>query len=144
MNIEITHVFIIGSNAFFSDFPDFASKDTDIIYLINYPFFGDKIMNSNNDGKDIFYMYNFGKEKLLNKCLKSNFPMSAGKFLVKEFAEHIGLTIDDLKLLKKMFDKMDNNHAYEKIIYDSYIENNDFYLTESQLNRAYKEYKKYR
>ena len=39
---------------------------------------------------------------------------------------------------------MDNNHAYEKIIYDSYIENNDFYLTESQLNRAYKEYKKYR
>ena len=35
-------------------------------------------------------------------------------------------------------------HLYEKIIYDSYVTNDGFYLTDEQLNDSYKEYLKYR
>ena len=31
-----------------------------------------------------------------------------------------------------------------KLLYDAYIENNDFILSSDQLNSAYNEYKKYR
>lgn len=33
---------------------------------------------------------------------------------------------------------------FEAIIFDAYIDNDDFYLTDEQLNNAYQEYKKYR
>lgn len=70
--------------------------------------------------------------------------MIVGKFLIAEFNKEIRFTIDDLKKFEQIFDKMDEKHMYEKIIYDSYIENGDFYLTDLQRDKAYKEYKKYR
>lgn len=70
--------------------------------------------------------------------------ITLGKFLVPEFNKEIGFTISHLKQLKPLVDKLDNKHLYEKVIYDSYILNNDFYLTEDQLMQAYNEYKKYR
>lgn len=67
-----------------------------------------------------------------------------GKFLVPEYVEYIGLTIDDLKQLKHLTEWLDDRHTYEKVIYDSYIENNGFFLTEEQRNRAYEEYQRAR
>ena len=67
-----------------------------------------------------------------------------GKFLVKEFIDETKLTIEHLKRLQPLVEKLDDKHLYEKIIYDSYIINNDFYLTDQQLHLAYKEYIKYR
>ena len=73
-----------------------------------------------------------------------NTPMNVGKFLNKEFAEYIGLDIKHLARLKPIFKKLDEKHLYEKVIFESYIKNNGFYLTEEQRLRAYEEYKKYR
>lgn len=46
--------------------------------------------------------------------------------------------------LKRIRDKLDDKHLYEAIIFDSYIENNAFKLSNEQLLKAYDVYKKYR
>lgn len=66
------------------------------------------------------------------------------KFLVPDFINEIGLTIEDLKQLKPMLKYLDEEHTYEKVIYNAYIKNNGFYLTDDQLDAAYDEYKKSR
>ena len=70
--------------------------------------------------------------------------MVAGKFLVPEFVEYLGFTIEDLKEFSGKFDEIDEKHAYEKIIYESYIENNGFFLTAGQKEKAFKKYKETR
>ena len=67
--------------------------------------------------------------------------MAAGKFLSPELAEYMNITIDDLKLFQSAFDNIDKRHTYEKVIYESYIKNNAFVLTDEQRNEAYKLYK---
>ena len=54
---------------------------------------------------------------------------------------HIVATIDDLKLFQSAFDNIDERHKYEKVIYEPYIKNNAFVLTDEQRNEAYKLYK---
>lgn len=56
--------------------------------------------------------------------------MQLGKFLVPTFIEAIGFTIDDLKKLQPLLDNLDDKHKYEKVIYNTYIQNNDFTLTD--------------
>jgi hypothetical protein len=53
-----------------------------------------------------------------------------GKFLVPEFCERISFTIEDLQKLSPLTKILDDKHKYEKVIYDSYLENKDFVLTE--------------
>lgn len=71
-------------------------------------------------------------------------PLKIGKFLVPEFNEYINFTINDLKVFEDSIDKLDDRHKYQKIIYDAYIENNSFTITDQQIEKAYQEYKKYR
>lgn len=67
--------------------------------------------------------------------------MQIGKFLVPEFVQEIGFTIEHLKKLKPLAEKLDGRHKYEKVIYDAYIENGAFKLTEEQRSKAYEQYK---
>ena len=94
--------------------------------------------------KDIFFMCIEENSVMIDKTLESGVNMRAGKFLSPEFAEYIGLTIEELKRLKPMFDDIDEKHKYEKVIFDSYVENNGFFLTDEQRLRAYDEYKRER
>ena len=54
------------------------------------------------------------------------------------------LSIDDLKRLKPIIAKLDDKHKYEEVIYNAYLENNDFVLTDEQRQEAYRVYNKYR
>jgi hypothetical protein len=78
--------------------------------------------------------------EFIDITLKTECPMEAGKFLVKEVAYIIGMKIEDLKQLRPVFEKMDPKHEYEKIIFESYIQNNDFILTENQKLKAFESY----
>ena len=78
----------------------------------------------------------------LEHCKKAK--MAVGKLLVPELVKYMNITIDDLKKFKFAIDEIQEKHSYEKIIYDSYIKNNDFVLTQEQRDKAYQEYKKYR
>ena len=49
--------------------------------------------------------------------------MQIVKFLVPEFVQEIGFTIEHLKKLKPLAEKLEGRHKYAKVIYDAYIEN---------------------
>ena len=70
--------------------------------------------------------------------------MSVIKFLTPEFNEAIGFTIKDLPKVKPLIDKLDEKHLYAKIIYEAYLENGSFTLTQEQRDKAYEEYKRLR
>lgn len=137
---------IIGSRVFFSGYEDFKSKDTDVIAIMDSFFPGQNSLNMKipKKGEDVFLYRNLDKMAFINDTLSSGLPMRAGKFLVPEFIDYIGLTIDDLQLLRPMFEEMDEKHKYEKIIFDSYVKNNSFTLTDEQRMKAYEVYKESR
>lgn len=139
MEAKIIHRFTVGSNVFFNMFDDFKPKDTDEVCLLDKPLFGDNIMRLRFNKKDLFLIYDNGK---LIETTKE--PIAIGKFLVPEFAKHLNLTIDGLKQLKDLSENMDDKHSYVKMIYDFYIENNGFFLTDKQREQAYQEYKRKR
>lgn len=121
--------------------PNYTPHDIDKLCIIDYPLFGEITAEMRKDGIDSFFIFNYGKDKLIDICIKENTPMAICKFLSPEFAEYIDLTIDDLLRLRELSTRMDDKHYYLKMIYDFYIENNGFYLTDEQLNLAYQEYK---
>ena len=139
--------FNIGSSCFFKDhYTDYIQKDRDEIQIMDtfLPNRKINVLNLKDKDRDVFFFRNMDKEGFINDCLSSNVPMRAGKFLVKDFVDYLGLTLSDLERLGPMFEKMDEKHTYERIIYESYLENGGFFLTDKQRNRAYEEYKRTR
>lgn len=135
---------IVGSTYFFNKIEGFSSKDIDILELVDNPL-GFKISYQlTGHGKCLFKWKKMEVKEFINITLQRNCPMELGKFLIKEFVDEIGFTVSDLILLRPLRDNLDDKHKYEALIYDAYIENNDFTLTEQQLLNAYNEYKKYR
>lgn len=135
---------LVGSNVFFKDIKGFNSKDTDILELVDNPTDFKYLRQFRFKDKCVFQWRNMPVDEFIDAELLMNVPMSVCKFLCPEFIKLKGLTIEHLKRLQPLVDKMDEKHMYLKTIYDSYIANNDFTLTEQQLNDAYKMYLKYR
>lgn len=135
---------IIGSSVFFSGYKDYKSKDVDVIAIMDSFIPHKNSLNMKIKGEDVFLYRNMSKQRFIQDAFASGVPMRAGKFLVPEFAKYIGMEISDLKRLAPLFEQMDEAHKYEKIIFDAYVENNNFTLTEVQRNSAYEEYKKAR
>lgn len=135
---------LIGSQYFFSCYDDFQSKDIDELQIIETNEFS-QIRQITGQGKCLFLMKRHpSKEEYINWAIKSNVGMVIGKFLIPEFCTEIGLTIEDLPRLVPLLDKLDDKHKYEKIIYDSYIANGSFTLSDEQREKAYKSYKESR
>jgi hypothetical protein len=135
---------LVGSNVFFKNIEGFNSKDTDILELVDNPTDFKYLRQFRFIDKCVFQWRNMPVDEFIDAELLMNVPMSVCKFLCPEFIKLKGLTIEQLKRLQPLVDKMDEKHMYLKTIYDFYIANNDFTLTEQQLNDAYKMYLKYR
>lgn len=132
---------LIGSKYFFSCYPDFKSKDIDELQIIDTNEFS-QMRQITGRGRCLFQMKRHSsKEDYIEWANKSQLGMVIGKFLVPEFCQQIGFTIQDLPRLKVLIDRLDDKHKYEEIIYNSYIENGSFTLTDEQRDRAYKSYK---
>lgn len=134
---------LIGSTVFFSSFDDFKSKDKDYILLVDNPD-GFNFVRQTSGSYCLFEWKKMSADEFVDYTLTKGPAMQLGKFLVPEFVTAIGFTIEHLKRLSPLVEKLDSKHAYEKIIYDSYIENNAFTLTADQLNAAYLKYKEVR
>lgn len=135
--------FIIGSQYFFRQYPGFKSHDSDFIELLDTDEFKKKRI-IRGQGKDIIQLKKKSKEALINDALHETLAMCVGKFLIPEFNKAIGFTIDDLPKLQPLIDRLDEKHLYEKIIYDSYLENNNFILKDIQRDAAYESYRRAR
>jgi len=137
--------FAIGSSVFFSGMPGYSPKDIDELNITDtFPFKMNSIHVKGLHGKDVFFFRNMSKSGFVQDARESKLPMVVGKFIVPEFASYIGLTIDELRDMGDMFDKLDEAHSYEKTVYDAYIENDGFYLNDEQRKKAYNKYKETR
>lgn len=136
--------FLMGSQYFFSCYDDFDSKDIDEIEIIETNEFN-HMRQLTGQGRCLFQMKKHpSKEEYINYALQSTLGMVVGKFLIPEFCEAIGFDINDLPRLKVLIDILDDKHKYEEIIFNSYVENGSFNLTDEQRERAYKSYKESR
>ena len=135
---------LIGSQYFFSGYADFVSKDIDELEILDTNEFK-QVRQITGQGKCLFQLKRQeSKQDYITWALKSKIGMVLGKFLIPEFNKQIGFTIEDLPKVKSLIEKLDSKHFYEKIIYDSYIENGSFTLTDEQRDRAYESYKQSR
>lgn len=134
--------FKVGSQYFFSTYSDFTPGDIDYVEFEEHPKLYKNVMQFRKNDKSLclFKWRKMSADEFVEYTLRSKLPMELGKFLVPEVAEHLGFTIDHLKRLKSVADRLDDKHKYEKIIYDSYISNNGFFLTQEQRDEAYREY----
>ena len=132
--------FLVGSSYFFQSYPDYVIKDRDWIVLVDVIDKPKRLVI----GEDDMFMYpiNVDREEFLNNV--SVDAIKVGKFLIPEFCEYIGFNIDDLKSLYKYFDNLDDKHKYLKVIFDAYVKNNSFSLTDKQRDKAYSVYKQAR
>ena len=135
---------LVGSTVFFKDIEGFTSKDIDILEFVDNPTDFKNVRQFKFPNKCVFQWRKMPIDELIDITLFRNFPMEIGKFLVPEFIKEFKLSIDDLKRLEPIIAKLDDKHKYEEVIYNSYIKNNDFYLTDKQLKNAYEIYLKYR
>jgi len=141
---NMSNRFEMGSNYFFGCYSDFSSKDIDYIYFVEKPKLFRKCMTMRNNApikEDIFFWKKLSPQEYVNELLETDTPMQAGKFLVKEICDYIGFKIEHLKQIKSVFERMDEKHSYEKSIYESYIQNGNFTLSDEQRNKAYNIYK---
>lgn len=136
---------ITGSRAFFSMYNDFNPKDKDIIYIIEDDSTKHSYSYTHVIGVCKIILTNLTKEQLFKIYDKKQVAsMSICNFLVPEFVEYFGITIEDLKHFKTYIDTLDNKHLYLRIIYKAYLENGKFELTQEQRDRAYSSYKSWR
>ena len=129
----------MGSAYFFKDIPGYSSHDVDWIELTDDPTVA-RVRSIRGRGLDVLFLRRKPKETLIAEALASPLPMAVGKFLIPEFCGEIGFTFEDLPKVRPLIDALDPRHRYEEVIYDSYMENGSFTLTEEQRMRAYKAY----
>jgi hypothetical protein len=143
MSSTVIKKFTIGSQYFFSCYQDFKSKDLDELELVETTDF-QFMRQLTGRGKCLFQLKRQPNTEDYISYALSDMPMSVGKFLVPEFCETINFGIEDLHKVQSLIDSLDPKHKYEQIIFESYLENGSFYLTEEQRLKAYKSYKEAR
>ena len=132
--------FIVGSTYFFKKIKDFKPKDIDYAVIVDNPVGFTHTRQTMYGSYDIFEYARKNPVDILEYIVKAGLPMRINVVLVPEFNKEMGIKIEHLSIVKPLIDKLDDKHKYLKVIYDSYIENGDFTLTEEQLNKAYESY----
>lgn len=135
---------VVGSRAFFSGMEGFRSKDKDFIILESNPIGYKWRREQSLRGICTFFYKLEPAIDMIRRTISNGDPLLVGKFLVPEFANAIGATIDDICQLEKLVLLLDDKHAYYKVIFNAYISNNAFYLTDEQRDAAFKLYQEAR
>lgn len=134
---------MIGSRAFFDGMPEFAPKDTDTFVWVADPKGFTHYRQTAISGQHIIEWRAMPKDELLKYSMRDKANgLEFGKFIVPEFADLVGLTIDDLKRLRDHYaDRIDANHRYQLVICEAYLDNGAFTLTDEQRETAYQAYR---
>ena len=103
-----------GSSIFFSKFDDYKLKDTDwLVFVDKLP--GNQLMWRVKIKDDDLMMFKIGtsKQQHIDMVFDTKVPMKIGKFLVPEFNEYIGFTVDELNQFSALIEQLDDKHKYE-------------------------------
>lgn len=136
---------VTGSRAFFSGMEGFKPKDYDVIVIVNNKEVPFKWMRQTSNGSvDVFEIVRHPKAKLISHAVDKAQPMAIARFLTPAFAKEIGLHPSDLPALRPMRENLDTKHEYLGVIYDAYVSNSSFELTDDQRQAAFDVYLKCR
>ena len=135
---------LVGSRAFFSGMEGFHSKDHDFLILVDQPKGFTWRREQSMRGVCTFEYKKDTPAAMVAKTIEKGDAMLIGKFLVPEVAQAIGATIEDIKPLEVLLPKLDDKHKYEESIFNAYISNGDFTLTDEQRKRAFSIYQEAR
>ena len=136
--------FLTGSTYFFSEYPDFKSKDIDEIEIIDTGDFK-YLRQLSGRGRCLFQLKRQpSAEEYIKYAVECQPGMAIARFLSAEFNTEIGLTVEDLPKLQPLADRLDPKHKYLGYIYNCYLKNNSFSLTSEQRMQAYQIYKESR
>ena len=136
---------VTGSRAFFSGMEGFKPKDYDVIVIVNNKEVPFKWMRQTSNGSvDVFEIVRHPKAKLISHAVEKAQPMAIARFLTPDFAKEIGLHPSDLPALRPMRENLDTKHEYLGVIYDAYVSNSSFELTDDQRQAAFDVYLKCR
>lgn len=136
--------FLVGSRAFFAGLDGFQSKDRDYLELVDEPHGFDYRRERSQRGTCLFEYKREPARQMIERALQNGGAIQLGKFLVPEVASAIGLTIDDLQQLAPLVERLDNKHKYQAVIFNAYLANGSFTLTDEQRQEAYVAYTKAR
>lgn len=132
----------VGGNLFFSKLDGYIFHDDDVVYILdNFPSTDANVLILKRKKSDAFLLRNMSKEDAINDVLNSGEYLRAGKFLNPEYLEWLNMSVDELPLLSKAFNNLDERHSYEKVIYEAYLENGSPTLTDEQRKHAFEVYK---
>lgn len=131
---------LVGSRAFFRGIEGFKSDNRNFTKLVSNsaPLRIESKLSIH--GNIVYRVMREPVAEMLQKAIDSGNGLLLGNFLVPAFATRIGLTVEDLPILQPLVDKLDDKHRYQAVIFNSYIANNAFTLTEEQKEEAYKVY----
>ena len=136
--------FKIGSRAFFENLPDYKEHDCDVLMVLDkWPSeIADTRFSCRATKCDAFFMKQMTKEEYIAETLETEDTKRVFYYMVPEFAQFVGLTIDDLKLVEPVVRKLENTrHKWYINVYEAYVANNGFFLTDEQREVAYKVFK---
>lgn len=141
--MKVVKKLAVGSGVFFRRFKDYEVHDIDYVCIVDHYTLGSP-MRVKIEDEDLFLTEDFPKERWLYETVQCGYGLQAGKFLCPDIINHLHLEIEDLERLKECIDRMDDRHHYLQMIYQFYLDNRKFELTEEQLLEAYNDYKKTR
>ncbi len=131
---------LVGSRHFFWKIAGYKSKDSDYVYIVGQGKGFEYIMQVADGSICRFEVVKRPVPEMIAYTLRSGDPLQIGKFLVPEFAEAIGATVEDIAPLEPLLDKLDAKHAYEAYIFRAVQGNGTFTLTDEQRKEAYRIY----
>ena len=130
--------FRVGSSYFFGE-----GHDIDEVEFTEHPKLFKNVMQFRKKDKTrcLFIWRKMDPDEFVEYTLNSRLPMEVGKFLVPEVADYLGITMEHLKQLRPVVDRLDKKHEYERVIYEAYMKNGGMFLTPEQRDLAYLVYK---
>ena len=131
---------LVGSRVFFSGMDGFRSKDTDYVVLVDEPKQFNWRRETSMRGICTFEYKREPAADMIARTVKHGDALLLGKFLVPEVLTEIDADIEDIKPLAALLPKLDDKHKYEVLIFEAYMNNKAFTLTEEQRIEAYHQY----
>ena len=136
--------FLTGSKYFFGNCEGYEPTitDTDYIEIIENADFRRIRLIHDENGFEVYQWALRPKAQIFEEF--EHFPNSTAvcSLLVPEFNEVFGITYLDLIKVENVINNLTGKLSYYKVIYDAYMKNGSFVLTDEQRQAAYEVYKK--
>lgn len=131
---------LVGSRAFFGGVNGFKSDNRNFVKLVtnSAPLRIESKLSVH--GNIIYRLLREPASVMVQKAIESGNGLLFGNFIVPAFAKEIGLSIDDLKKLQPLLSALNQKHSYQSVIYNYYLANGSFTLTDEQRAEAYSVY----